>query len=162
MRDTAPPISSRPRWAGLVLKNRMWLLWCLAVLGVAVSPLPLPSRQPVERHVRVEASDQGFTPAVITVNLGDRIVLELVATDVVHGLYVDGYDLNVTADPGQPAFLTFVADRPGTYRFRCSVTCGALHPFLIGKLQVGSNGMLWRAIIISALIACAATWSVRR
>lgn len=116
----------------------------------------------MERHVRVEASDQGFTPAVITANLGDRIVLELVATDVVHGLYVDGYDLNVTADPGQPAFLTFVADRPGTYRFRCSVTCGALHPFLIGKLQVGSNEMLWRAIIISALIACAATWGVRR
>lgn len=144
------------------MKNRMRLLWCLAVLGVAVSPLPLPSRQPVEKHVRVEASDQGFTPAVITANPGDRIVLELVATDVVHGLYVDGYDLNVTADPGQPAFLTFLADRPGTYRFRCSVTCGALHPFLIGKLQVGSNGMLWRAIIISALIACAATWSVRR
>jgi len=59
---------------------------------------------------------------------GDHVTIDLVSTDVVHGLYLDGYDLNVTADPGQTATLSFVADRSGSFRFRCSVTCGALHP----------------------------------
>lgn len=104
----------------------------------------------------------GFTPAAIAVNPGDRVTVELVSTDVVHGLYLDGYGLSVTADPGQPAVLTFVADRPGTFRFRCSVTCGPLHPLLVGKLHVGSNGVLRRAAAIAALIAAATLWPVRR
>jgi DNA-binding transcriptional LysR family regulator len=84
---------------------------------------------------------------------GDKVTIELVSTDVVHGLYVDGYDISVTADPGQPASLTFTADRPGTFRLRCSVTCGALHPFMVGKLQVGSNLLFWRGIGL-AFVRC--------
>ncbi len=112
--------------------------------------------------MRLEVSSQGFSPAVIAANPGDRVTLEIVAIDVVHGLYLDGYDLEVTADPGQTAFLTFVADQSGVFRFRCSVACGTLHPFLIGKLRVGANAMLWRAIAIAALIAWAVIWSARR
>ncbi|MEW5828362.1 MAG: hypothetical protein AB1846_05675, partial [Chloroflexota bacterium] len=72
-------------------------------------------------------------------------------TDVVHGLYVDGYGLDLTADPGRPATLTFTANRPGTFRLRCSVTCGALHPFMTGKLQVGPNLLLWRGLGLAFL-----------
>ena len=87
-----------------------------------------------------------YAPATMRVNPGDRVTLELVSTDVVHGLYVDGYDLDLTADPGQPKSLTFTADQPGVFRFRCSVTCGPLHPFMLGRLQVGPNWMLWRGV----------------
>jgi cytochrome c oxidase subunit 2 len=99
----------------------------------------------------MEAGDFAYAPAVLQVNPGDKVTIELSSTDVVHGLYVDGYDVSVTADPGQPASLTFIADRPGTFRLRCSVTCGALHPFMIGKLQVGSNLLLWRGIGLAFL-----------
>jgi heme/copper-type cytochrome/quinol oxidase subunit 2 len=75
--------------------------------------------------------------------------------DVVHGLYVDGYGVSVTADPGQTASLTFIADNAGSFRFRCNVTCGALHTFMIGKLQVGANTWLWRAIALTVLAALA-------
>jgi heme/copper-type cytochrome/quinol oxidase subunit 2 len=57
----------------------------------------------------------------------------------------------VVVDPGQTASLTFVADQPGTFRLRCSVTCGALHPFMIGKLNVGPNELLARGIVLSVL-----------
>lgn len=93
--------------------------------------------------IRIEASQYQFDPGVVHVRRGDRVTIELVATDVVHGLYLDGYGLQMTADPGQTERLTFVAGRPGTFRFRCSVTCGAMHPFMIGKLRVGDNRLFW-------------------
>jgi hypothetical protein len=75
--------------------------------------------------------------------------------------YLDGYDLNVIAPPGQTAHLTFVADRAGDFRFRCSVTCGALHPFMIGKLNVGPNWLLYRAAGLALLGVLAVVWVVR-
>jgi len=121
-----------------------WAILGAAALLVAFAPLPHSTSAPTERVFRVEAGDFAYTPAVLHANPGDTVIIEVVSTDVVHGLYVDGYGVSVTADPGQPAFLTFTADRPGTFRLRCSVTCGALHPFMVGKLQVGSNLLFWR------------------
>jgi len=128
-----------------------WGILGAAALLVAFAPLTQSYSTPIEHMFRMEAGDFAYSPAVLQVNTGDKVTIELVATDVVHGLYVDGYDLNVTADPGQPATLSFVADRSGTFRLRCSVTCGALHPFMTGKLQVGSNLLLWRGIGLTFL-----------
>jgi len=128
-----------------------WAVLSVAALLVAFVPLADSSVTPAERSFRVEAGNFAYSPAELHVDPGDEVTIELVSTDVIHGLYVDGYDLSVEADPGQPATLTFTADRPGTFRLRCSVTCGALHPFMIGKLQVGSNPLLWRGIGLSIL-----------
>jgi plastocyanin len=127
------------------------LFLALAVLLVAFVPLPVAPTVPIARNFRIEASSFAFTPAEITVNPGDHVTIELTALDVVHGLYLDGYDLKVEADPGQTETLTFTADRSGTFRFRCSVTCGDLHPFMIGKLHVGSNTLLWRGVGLAAI-----------
>lgn len=111
--------------------------------------------KPMNRHFRIEASSFRYSPATIAVNAGDHVTIDLVSTDVVHGLYVDGYDLQVTADPGRTASLSFVATRAGMFRFRCSVTCGSMHPFMIGKLHVGRNDLLWRAISLALLAGLA-------
>jgi heme/copper-type cytochrome/quinol oxidase subunit 2 len=115
----------------------------LALGWLALGAAPAAAEPGHQRVVRIEASQYQFSPGVIDVRRGDRVTIELVATDVVHGLYLDGYGLQMSADPGQTERLTFVADRPGTFRFRCSVTCGVMHPFMIGKLRVGNNGLLW-------------------
>ena len=135
----------------------------LALMAIAIAsvPLPIASAAPTDRHFRIEASSFQYTPEAITVNLGDHVTIDLAATDVVHGLYIDGYDLNATADPGQTGSLSFIADRSGVFRFRCSVTCGALHPFMIGKLNVGSNELLWRGLGFAMLAAVAGVWLVR-
>ncbi len=133
-----------------------WLLIGLAGAMIAFAPLPAQAVPPQQRTLRLEASQFAYSPAEINVNSGDTVTLELVSTDVVHGLYVDEYGISVTADPGQTARLTFVADKPGSFRFRCNVTCGAMHPFMIGKLNVGANTSLWRAIGLTLLAAVAA------
>jgi len=141
-----------------------WILIGLLALAIVVVPNPIAlaaraeGAGPAERHFRIEANSFEYAPEAIQVNSGDHVTIDLVSADVVHGLYIDGYDLNVTADPGQPAKLSFVADRTGAFRFRCSVTCGALHPFMIGKLNVGSNDLLWRAIGLGALAVVAGVW----
>ena len=136
-----------------------WIVIGLLALVIVFVPDPVALAAPTARHFRIEASRFQYTPEAIQVNPGDQVTIDLVATDVVHGLYIDGYDLNVTADPGQTASLSFMADRSGSFRFRCSVTCGALHPFMIGKLEVGSNDLLWRAIGLGMLAIVAGVWA---
>ncbi len=140
------------------LPRKRWFFIILVVLaGVAIVFVHLPVRvvPPTQRTFRVEASQFAYTPAVLEVNPGDTVTIELVSTDVVHGLYLDGYGVSVTDDPGQTTRLTFTANRSGSFRFHCNVTCGALHPFMIGKLQVGPNTWLWRAISLTVLAALA-------
>ncbi len=135
-----------------------WKRWSpvlLSALAVLLLPLPQPAIAPVERTFRVEAAQFAFSPGVITVNPGDRVTIELVATDVAHGLYIDGYGLDVRAEPGQTARLQFIADRSGTFRLRCSVTCGGLHPFMVGKMRVGTNLWLWRGLGLTLLAVLA-------
>lgn len=139
-------------------RRSVWLLTSLVVLVILLVPPSLPSLSPQERTFRIQAGNFSYSPATLRVNPGDRITIELVSTDVVHGIYVDGYDLELTADPGQTSRLSFIADRSGSFRFRCSVTCGALHPFMIGKLKVGSNWLLWKGLFSAGLVSAVALW----
>jgi plastocyanin len=133
-------------------RNRLLALAAmLAAVVFLLAPLPLPLTAPAERHFRVEAGSFEYTPAILRVNPGDHVTIDVVAQDVVHGIYIDGYDLSVSADPGQTARLSFTAARAGAFRFRCSVTCGPLHPFMIGKLYVGPNMLYWKAAALSGL-----------
>ena len=139
------------------------LLFATAGLVVAFAPLPVRSVAPQERIFQIDARQYAYSPSEIHVNPGDIITFELVSTDVVHGLYVDGYGVSVEADPGQTATLSFVADRPGSFRFRCNVTCGAMHPFIIGKLTVGANHWLYRGIGLAILSALGVLmWTKRK
>jgi heme/copper-type cytochrome/quinol oxidase subunit 2 len=135
----------------MMTRRKALLLLGLAAGMILFAPLPLPAAAPQTRTFRVEARQFAYSPSELRVNPGDTVTLQLVSTDVVHGLYLDGYNISVEAEPGQSATLTFVADRPGSFRFRCNVTCGAMHPFMIGKLTVGSNNWLYRSAALAFL-----------
>lgn len=137
------------------------LLFLMAGLVVAFTPLPVPSIPSQARIFQINARQFAYSPSEFHVNPGDTVTIQLVSTDVVHGLYVDGYDVSVESDPGQTATLTFTADRPGSFRFRCNVTCGAMHPFMIGKLHIGSNTWLFRSIGLAALAAVGVVISLK-
>jgi heme/copper-type cytochrome/quinol oxidase subunit 2 len=144
--------------------SRLWQWTILAFLGLAVliMPLPVSAATPTQRTFLIDASRFEYDPAVLKVNPGDRVTIELMATDVVHGFKLDGYDLETIADPGKTARLTFIADKQGSYRFHCTVTCGNMHPFMTGKLEVGQNTLLWRAVALTGLAFIAAIWMGRK
>jgi len=149
------------------MSRTQWWVGGIAVSLVLLTLLaPLPAAfavgaAPQERHITISARSFAFAPGTVRVNRGDTVIVDLESTDVVHGLYVDGYGVATQAEPGRPGQLTFVADRGGAFRFRCNVACGNLHPFMIGKLVVGPNLTWLRAIaatLITAVGALAVFW----
>jgi len=138
------------------------LLFGIAGLVVAFAPLPVQPIAPQERTFQVDARQYAYSPSKLKVNTGDTVTIQLISTDVVHGLYVDGYDISVETDPGQSAILTFIADKPGSFRFRCNVTCGAMHPFMIGKLTVDTNNWLYRSFGLAALAVLGTIISIKQ
>ncbi|NIT40908.1 MAG: cytochrome c oxidase subunit II, partial [Gammaproteobacteria bacterium] len=108
-------------------KYKFLFIILFAALLVAFTPLPFPKNEPTHRVFDIDSRSFAFSPAEIKVNQGDLVSINLSSSDVVHGLYLDGYDLEIRTDPGQISELSFTADKAGSFRFRCSVTCGDLH-----------------------------------
>ncbi len=134
----------------------------LFVILLGLVPLPAAAEDGAERTIHISARSFAFEPQVVHVRRGDRVVIELESLDATHGLYLDGYDLSMEAEPGHPAQLAFTADRAGSFRFRCSVACGNLHPFMIGQLKVGPNLPFWRAIAALGVVTAWAVWRFGR
>lgn len=130
------------------MRRRILTLFPFLALALLVAWLPLDwlAAAPVTRQVTLRAGQFAFDPPVLRVNRGDRLVITLQAADVVHGWYLDGYDLNASVTPGVSSRVEFVADRTGKFRYRCSVSCGNMHPFMVGELIVAPNESLFRAI----------------
>lgn len=124
-------------------------------LGAAVlfTPWPGPAPSTGGGEVLIRARQYECTPGVIRVSKGERVTLILEAEDVTHGLFLDGYGIDLVAVPGRRARASFVADRPGKFRFRCSKVCGSLHPFMLGELIVEPNLPFWRAVSLAILAA---------
>jgi heme/copper-type cytochrome/quinol oxidase subunit 2 len=113
---------------------------------------------PQERSFTILAHKYAYDPQVIRVNRGDTVHLHFASLDVVHGFYLEGHDLNVTIRPMQSTVEVTRPSRPGTtevseevvfraghegkFRYRCSHTCGFMHPFMLGEMIVGPNRLL--------------------
>lgn len=141
------------------IKNTIrWVSICLIGILITLMPAPDLGREPEERFFQIEASRFAYNPGTIRVNPGDLVTIEVIAQDVVHGLTIDDYRVAMTVDPGQPQRVTFVAEHSGVYRMRCSATCGEMHPFMIGKFQVGPNLLYFRGLGLAILALVMLVW----
>lgn len=109
-------------------------------------------REREPRVITVKAKRFEYIPNRIYVRQGQTVTLRMESLDVTHGLYLDGYGLDIKANPGLVAKATFVADKRGRFTFRCSETCGEFHPYMIGFLEVTPN----RRFHVFILAVCAA------
>lgn len=138
-----------------LLENHPHLIWLpVLALMLAVWLVPLPgAAHATTREITLDATQFAFAPGRVHVNQGDRVVITLTASDVVHGFYLDGYGLERRVEPGVAQRIEFVADKAGKFRYRCAVNCGSLHPFMIGELVVESNTPYWRAVGVMLVMA---------
>lgn len=141
-------ISNRSGWSALVG------VVALSLAAVALgSNVPWASSRGQVREVIIEAKRFAYSPERISVRRGDRVVMRLQPQDVTHGLYVDGYGVDTHAMPTEEGVLQFTASNAGLYRFRCSVTCGPLHPFMVGELNVHSGASQTNTPFLGAAMA---------
>jgi heme/copper-type cytochrome/quinol oxidase subunit 2 len=135
-----------------MMRRQAYLIAPFVLLGLLVLVVPLPdTAAPTERHITLDATQFEFAPGRVQVNEGDHVTITLAASDVVHGFYLDGYGIEERVEPGVTQQIAFVADRSGKFRYRCSVTCGPLHPFMIGEFVVGANFPFWRAVGVAVV-----------
>ncbi len=138
------------------VRARLFSLLPFFGLALAVLVLSAPmSARPVTREVTLAMNQFAFDPPVLRVNQGDRVALTLQSTDVVHGFYLDGHNIDARVEPGVSQQVEFLAGRAGKFRYRCSVACGSLHPFMIGELVVGPNLPFYRAVALTLIILAA-------
>jgi hypothetical protein len=147
----------------------------LLVIAVAV-PAALNHRtgRPETRIISLTAHRYAYSPDRIVVNQGDTIILKPTSKDVTHGFYLDGYNVafiikqeglallkydwtdekgSVHTDWDKVRQVKFVADKPGKFVFRCTQTCGNLHPFMTGELIVRPNRPYFFAVSLSIWLA---------
>lgn len=157
-----------------------WLVVLLMLLGGLAGFLSIYFRQaaPQERYVTVTAQKYAYDPPVLQVNRGDRVHLRLASKDVTHGFYLEGYDLDARVRSEDTSFsarqplaskdyrpveeISFVANRVGKFRYRCSTTCGSMHPFMQGELIVRPNYPFSIAIGLSLGLVVGVLWSFGR
>lgn len=105
----------------------------------------------------VKLSRFSFLPEVIRVEKGDTVRLNLDSVDIVHGLEIDGYGIDVFVPTEEIVTIEFIAIKTGSIRIRCSIPCGSFHPFMIGNIIVSpktagpNTDFLW-AISLALLI----------
>lgn len=129
----------------------------LLLIGAAILvPLPIAAGAPQTHTIAISARTFAFEPATVSVQRGDTVKIHFESLDAEHGLYIDGYDVNIQAEPGKSADAAFVADKEGKFSFRCSVSCGVLHPFMIGELSVNPDFPLARASAVTLIAAIGA------
>jgi cytochrome c oxidase subunit II len=139
-----------------------WILLAGVALAIIFIPFPEVKAAPADRTFYLEARRFQYSPAILRVNPGDRVTIVLSTSDVMHGLSIDGYDLETMTQPTRQGKISFVADRSGVFRFHCIVVCGNMHPFMTGKLVVGQNTLLWRVVPLLVLVMFAGIWIERK
>jgi len=88
------------------------------------------------REFTIEAFQFSYDPATIEVDEGDTVRITATTRDVPHGLAIPAFGVNMQIMPGQTATAEFVADKPGTYEWFCSIPCGSGHRGMKGTLIV--------------------------
>lgn len=105
-----------------------------------------------QRVVEVRAKRFEYTPSIITVKRGETVVLKFISEDVTHGLFIDGYEKQLAVPPGEVGVLGFTADKTGRFTYRCSMTCGRFHAYMVGHLKVLPNTPLYAGVFLIGVL----------
>ena len=76
-----------------------------------------------------------FKPS-LKVPKGSIVDFYLTSTDVVHGFYIDGTDVNLMAIPNAVNYAQAHFDKPGKYQVICHEFCGLGHHDMVGEIVV--------------------------
>jgi cytochrome c oxidase subunit 2 len=98
-------------------------------LGTAVEPNGTVA-------VRAIGQQYSFTPSCILVPAQTSIVLRATSADVVHGILIQGTNINTMLVPGYVSEQSMRFDKTGDYLMPCQEFCSFGHEGMWGKVRV--------------------------
>ena len=84
----------------------------------------------------VVAKKFAFEPSTITVDKGDKVILNIESIDVTHGISIPEFNVNSFLEPGETVKIEFIANKQGEFDFFCNVYCGSGHNNMQGVLVI--------------------------
>ncbi len=121
--------------------KKQTIILSLILLGGGLGAQEPPSTEPPGaeapvHEIRMTAKKYEYDPGEIHVKQGERVRLILKALDRKHGFQIKEFGIKTVLKKGQETVVEFVADKAGTFQFKCSKWCGFGHGRMRGRLVV--------------------------
>jgi len=129
------------RWIVLFCSILLFAGIGVAASGEADAPVESASETaavqeaPVKK-VKMYARNWVWTPKEIRVKLGTRVIIDFISEDASHAFELKAYKIKVNLPQDKRGQVEFIADKVGTFRWRCSRPCGNGCAKMNGKLIV--------------------------
>lgn len=110
-----------------------------SAMAIAIGALAVLQETSALGHSNIDivASNWKFTPATITLHVGEATTLHLTSSEGVHGLQSDELAIPMTTiSPGAAKTVEVTPKKPGKYVLHCAVFCGAGHADMILTINV--------------------------
>jgi len=86
-------------------------------------------------NFRFEYENGKFSDSLI-VPINEPVILDLVALDVLHSLYIPAFRVKEDMVPGQDKVMWFIPGTPGEYDLFCTEYCGLEHSYMFTGVKV--------------------------
>jgi cytochrome c oxidase subunit II len=86
--------------------------------------------------MRAIGQEYSFTPTCLIAPTNTPVTLRATSADVVHGLLIEGTNINTMLVPGYISVLTIRFDQPGEHLMPCQEFCGVGHEGMWAKVKV--------------------------
>jgi hypothetical protein len=140
-------------------KTLILILLSLAMAVAVPLSIHLFPHETRTHNIQLKAKKFGYSPPRIVVNKGDTLVLKPTGYPIEFLIKQQGIaylkytweddDGKVNTDWDKVSQVEFVAEKSGKFTFRCTQTCGNLHPFMTGELIVRPNTPYYLFISLS-------------
>lgn len=143
-----PDVEKKVLVAALIFSGAMLALLAYAALRLGISvpgcvtnvkPFTKPEliqMAPGRYEAHVVSKMFSFRPSPLKIPKGSVVDFYLTSQDVVHGFYIDGTDVNLTAIPNAVTYAQTHFDKPGKYQVICHEFCGLGHQDMVGVIEV--------------------------
>ncbi len=90
--------------------------------------------------IAITASNYKFAPARIEGVVGEKLTLQLVSAEGVHGFGSKELGIPSTIlTPGRTVEISFTPSKPGTFKTQCTIICGPEHDGMAITVAVRAN-----------------------
>lgn len=132
--------------------TRLEIIWTVIPLGLVLVMFYFgwmgwrPMKNPPDEGLRVKAIarmwnfnfqyENGRVTDSLYVPLGEPVIIDLVAMDVLHSLYIPAFRVKEDMVPGQEKVMWFIPGQEGEYDLFCTEYCGLQHSYMYTGVKV--------------------------